>query len=527
MASNAPKSPRQKMINLMYIVLTAMLALNVSSDVLNGFTLVEDSLKRSIKNARTQNEALYGELSDYYDKNKTKAAEWYEKGTEVHTTADSLYNYIQSLKVKIVKESDGKDGDVDNIEHVDDLEASNQVMLAPGQGIKEGKKLRLFIDRYRALMLSMVTDPIKLKVITDNLSTEPSKKAKTENKNWEEAWFENMPVAAATTLLSKLQSDVLSAESEVLHTLVNNIDVGDFRVNQINAYVIPNSRFVIKGGKFSARIILAAEDSTQRPSIFVGNNLLPPARDGERGGLYEVTASAVGTHTISGYIEMLRGNGEKQKHNFTETYTVVEPMATVSATMMNVLYAAYKNEISVSVPGVPTSQVSASSTGNGTLTPKGSGLWEAFPTKVGQDFVITVTAQIEGRSQVVDTKTFKVRQLPDPTPFIEYKDENGNTRRYKGGSGFSKNALMNSDGIVAAIDDGLLNIEFEVIRFETVFFDSMGNAMLEVSNGRYFTDRQKEAFRRLNRGKRFYISRVTVRAKEGGERVISPIEVIL
>jgi gliding motility-associated protein GldM len=523
MAGNNPKSPRQKMINLMYIVLTAMLALNVSSDVLNGFTLVEESLKRSIKNARTQNDALYGELSEYYQKNETKAEEWYNKGKEVHLTADSLVNYIQDLKVRIVKVADGKDGDVDNVDHVDDLEASNQVMLAPGKGIKEGKKLRLQLDKFRTMMLSMVADSVKRKIIDDNLSTKPSARSKADNKNWEQALFENMPVAAAMTILSKLQSDILYAEGEVLHTLVNNIDVGDFRVNQINAYVIPNSRYVIRGGKYSAQIILAAEDSTQRPLIYVGNNKL----DSEKGGLYEATATSTGTHTINGYLEVLRGDNEVLRRNFTDTYTVVEPSATVSATLMNVLYAAYENPISISVPGVPTSAISATSNGNGTLTPKGNGQWVAKPSKVGQDFVINVTAQMDGRSQVVANSIFKVRQLPDPTPFIEYKDENGNTRRYKGGTGFSKAALMAADGIMAAIDDGLLNINFRVVRFETVFFDSMGNAMLELSNGSNFTERQKDQFRRLTRGKRFYISRVTAIGPDGVERLISPIEVIV
>ncbi|MCL1943596.1 MAG: gliding motility protein GldM [Candidatus Azobacteroides sp.] len=523
MAGNAPKTPRQKMINLMYIVLTAMLALNVSSDVLNGFTLVEESLKRSIKNALTQNGALYEDLSEYYQKNQTKAQEWYDKGTQIHTMTDSLYSYIQDLKVLIVKEADGANGDVNNVDHVDDLEASNQVMLAPGKGIKNGKKLRIQIDKYRNVMLSMITDSIKRKIIADNLSTEPSAKAKADNKNWEEGWFENMPVAAAMTLLSKLQSDVLYAEGEVLHTLVNNIDVGDFRVNEINAYVIPNSRNVIRGGKYSAKIILAAEDTTQRPSIYVNNVLLPH----ERGGLYEAPATTTGSHTISGYLEILRGGtDEVLRRNFTDTYNVVEPSATVSATMMNVLYAAYDNPISISVPGVPTNAVTASSNGNGTFTSKGNGQWIAKPSKVGEDFVITVTAQLEGRSQVVANSVFKVRLLPDPTPFIEYKDEGGNVKRYKGGT-FSKAALMNADGIMAAIDDGLLNIEFKVVRFETVLFDSMGNAMLELSNGSNFSDRQKDQFRRLSRGKRFYVSRVTAVGPDGRERTISPIEVIV
>ncbi|MCD7971735.1 MAG: gliding motility protein GldM [Candidatus Azobacteroides sp.] len=523
MAGNNPKSPRQKMINLMYIVLTAMLALNVSSDVLNGFSLVEESLRRSIRNAYSQNNALFDELQFHYQKNPEKTEVWYDKGKEVHSLTDSLYTYLQDLKVRIVKEADGKDGDVYNIKHVDDLEASNRVMLAAGRGIKEGKKLRMFIENYKNTIVSMIDDTVKRNVILDNLDTTPSARAKKDNKNWEEDWFENMPVAAATTLLSKLQSDILYAEGEVMHTLVNNIDVGDFRVNQLSAHVIPNSQNIIQGGKYSAQIVLSAQDSTKKPIIVVNGDPLPA----ENQGIYEVITRATGTFPVKGYIEMPHSDGSVLRREFEEYYTVVEPTATVSATLMNVLYAAYDNPIKISVPGVPTQFVSASSSGNGTLTAKGNGEWNAKPARIGEDFVITVTAQMEGRSQVVANAVFKVRQVPKPSPFIEYKDENGNTRKFEGGN-FSKASLLAADGLKAAVDDGLLNIPFQVLRFETVFFDSMGNAMIEVSEGGNFTDRQKDAMRRLTRGKRFYISRVVAKGPDGQERNdISTLEIII
>ena len=152
----------------------------------------------------------------------------------------------------------------------------------------------------------------------------------------------------------------------------------------------------------------------------------------------------------------------------------------------------------------------------------------AHPTKVGEDAVITVTANLEGRSQVMGEYAFRVRRLPDPTPFIEYTDDKGNTERYRGGTGFPKAYLMGTEGIVAAIDDGLLNIGFEVLGFETVFFDNMGNAVPEVSDGSKFSSRQRNLFRRLSRGKRFYISRVRAIGPDGVERLLpTSLEVIV
>ena len=213
------------------------------------------------------------------------------------------------------------------------------------------------------------------------------------------------------------------------------------------------------------------------------------------------------------------------RHDFSSEYTVIEPSATVSATMMNVLYAGIDNPISISVPGVANNQVTATMT-NGSLTRSGDN-WIARPSAVGKDAVVTVTANMDGRSQTVATTTFRVRKLPDPTPFIAYKDAQGNDERYKGSKPFPKTLLLQSSGLEAAIDDGLLNTKFTVISFETVFFDSMGNAIPEVSDGANFSQRQKDQFRRLSRGKRFYISRVKAKGPDGTTRDLSPMEVIV
>ena len=190
----------------MYLVFIAMMALNVSSEVLDGFELVEGSLRTSIDNTSTRNEIVTEELKAYYQTNPEKVREWYEKGTKVKKASDSLYNYVQDLKVRIAQIADGKDADVNNIDHKDDLEAASRVMLSPVSG--EGKKLRQSIEKYRTLMGEMVEDSAKTRIIEASLSTTPPHKAGINTRTWEEALFENMPVAAAVTLLTKLQSDI-------------------------------------------------------------------------------------------------------------------------------------------------------------------------------------------------------------------------------------------------------------------------------------------------------------------------------
>lgn len=512
-----PVSPRQKMINLMYVVLMAMLALNVSNEVLNGFSIVEESLNRTTENAAKENLAIYEDFDQQMQANPQKVREWYEKAQRVKLASDSLYNLAAELKQAIAYEADGSNGNPSSLVNKEDLEAANQVMLAPGRG--RGESLKQAIDIYREGILKMVTDTAQQRRIASDLTTEvPSTGL---GKNWQEYMFESMPATAAITLLSKLQSDVRNAEKEVLHTLVQNIDVKDIRVNALDAFVIPNSQTIVRGDKFSAHIVMAAVDTTQVPEIYIGNQKVDL-----EDGLYETICSRTGDFTLSGYIQTLNGNGDAIRRDFSQKYTVVDPSATVSADLMNMLYAGYSNPISISVPGVPQNKISATMT-NGTLTPTGPGKFIARPSKVGQDATITVLSTNTGRPQQMGQFTFRVRRLPDPTPYINVKDEAGNPNRFKGG-GMNKAMLMGLEDIGAAIDDGILDIGFRVLSFETVFYDNMGNAVPMIGEGDKFSARQKDTFRKLARNRRFYISNVKAIGPDGIERTLkATMEIIV
>ena len=517
--SNNPNSPRQKMINLMYLVFIAMMALNVSSEVLNGFELVEGSLRTSIDNTSARNKIVNSELESYYQSNPEKVREWYEKGRKVKEASDSLYNYVQDLKVRIVTIADGKDADVNHIRKKEDLQAASRVMLSAVSG--EGKKLRKNIESYRVMLGEMVEDSAKTRVLEASLSTTPPHNTGLNTRTWEEAMFENMPVAAAVTLLTKMQSDIRYAEGEVLSNLLSSVDVRDYRVNQMRAQVIPESQIVMRGGQYKASIVLSAVDSTKRPTVHVNGKELPY----EANGVFTTIAGNPGTYPIKGYIELPNNDGSMMRQEFESEYFVTEPSATVASMLMNVLYAGYSNKMRIAVPGVPSGNLTVSMT-NGTLTRDGE-FWMARPNTIGTDAVFTVMAKMaDGRTVEVNKTAYRVRALPDPMPFIEYKDQNGNSRKFRGGK-FLKRSLVEAEGIQAAIDDDLLNIPFDILSFELTFYDSMGNVIPEVAQGSKFSSRQKEYIRRLARGKRFYITRVLVKGPDGKERTISPIEVIV
>jgi gliding motility-associated protein GldM len=283
----------------------------------------------------------------------------------------------------------------------------------------------------------------------------------------------------------------------------------------MEAFIIPESQIVMQGTPFRADIGFLAQDSTQRPTIYIGDNKLAD----EANGKYIASTGVAGTYTVKGHVEIPNGNGNgSYSRDFSTQYYVVKPSASVAPVSMNVLYAGINNDISISVGGVPSQNVTATMT-NGTLTFKGNDIWTAKPSKVGTDAVITVTAKMsDNRSLVMANPSFRVRQLPDPTAYLTIPDANGNKSKFSGARGLSKAVLLNVDVLEAAIDDGVLFQAFTVLKFEISTANSLGISISAISDGARFSNSQKEMIRNLDRGKRVYIRGVVTRGPDGIER---------
>lgn len=520
MALSRGQLTRQKMINLMYLVFIAMLALNISTEVLDGFVLINDNLQESIEVTSERNKQIYSDIQVTYDANPGKAGTWYNEAQRVKLQTDSLFDYIQTLKTDIAKKTDGADADINDLKGKDNIDAATEVMISVG-GRGEGQKLKRRLDDYRESVITLISDESKKEIVRATLSTEPSERARKANKSWEQASFDRMPSIAALTLLTEIQVNVKQAEGEVLNNLVQNIDLKDLRVNELTAFVVPQSSMVMKGTSYKADIILAAVDTTQRPLIVVNGKELPA----EKNGFFEIGTGTPGTYPLKGFIELTGRNNEKIRRDFSTEYTVMEPMATVAPLLMDVVYAGIDNRISISVPGVATKDVQATVVDGGTLTQSGN-LWVAkpAPAKIGQKFVIAVSARINGVMQLITRSEFRIRSLPEPLPFIQYKDANGADKIFRKGN-LARSILLNTPGIKASIDDGILNIPFTVLSFTTVSVDAMNNSTSEVSDGANFSSRQIEQMRRMTRGSTFYISRIKARGPDGIDRDLYTMDV--
>ena len=342
------------MINLMYLVFIAMMAMNdTSSEVLSGFELVEKSLRESAATAADRNRKTLEELEAANRVNPTKVGEWYKKGMEVKKQSDELFEYIQQLKLRIIRQADGKDANVDQLQHKEDLDAASEIMLSPMGS--EAAKLKKRLEAYRAAMSRMVDDPEKRAMLERAIDTKVPGKSGLNLRSWETALFENMPMASAVTILTKYQNDIRYVEGEALASIARSVDVGDYRVNKIVAQVVPKSQIVMSGTPYEAAIVLSAIDSTQRPQLFIG------PRGSERevvgyDGTYTVGTGATGTFPVQGYLKV----PGKDPYYFSSEYSVSAKTATVASALMRVLYAGRvrENEIEIAVPESRLAEVS-------------------------------------------------------------------------------------------------------------------------------------------------------------------------
>lgn len=503
-AKNCPETPRQRMIGMMYLVLTAMLALNVSSEILDGFSMVDGGLRESISSSDKRNAALYDDFQFMYEKNESKVKEWLDQANVVKQKSDEFYEYIKEFKYEILKIADGKKADKNAVKIIsrENIDAAGEYALTK----RNGAILRKNMDEYREFLKQI--NPSKADMYDTMFSTGGS--------SWETRLFESMPVSATITMLTKYQADIRSAEAEAVQYLKSRTDFDDFRVNQVKAFVVPNSRYIIQGGKYSADIILAATDSTRQYEYFVNNTRIPIAGD-NKFGRYEFVASQTGTFKYSGVIRMPDNNGGTLSYPFTEEYTVGKPSATISNEDLNVVYLGIDNRFSVSVPGIAAENVHVKVDG-GTAKKVSDGNFLVRATR-DNEITIIVSALVEGREQEMGSSVFRVRYLPDPIAYLQYTDAGGVPRIIREGR-ISKRQLQSARIVASYGEDALVEAKFDVTSFLQL---SIFGA--STSNSGQLTSRHRTDIDQLEGGDIVTFKNIQAVGPDGKQRSLGVIQV--
>lgn len=504
-----PKDPRQKMINIMYLVLTAMLALNVSAEILNAFNIVNNSIITSNGSITDKNNITYAQFDNQMKTDAEKTKPFRDKAEEVKKLSAEMFVYLDTLKETIIRESGGRN-EYGDVKSKDNLDAPTRVM----ENRKQGPELEKRLTELRAKLLTFVdpkqkasfekTLPLHVEIGKSNGSEHGPK-----NKTWTQYHFNMVPTIAAVTILSKFQNDIKNSESLIIDDLLSQISKNDFKFDKIRPFVSLNSKNLMEGQTLTAQIAVGAYSSTVNPEIVVNGSSVTAS---EGLGTFTMPVSGIGEKTISGTVTLKKPSGEAETYPFSETYSVGASTTSISADKMNVLYIGLQNPISVSAGGVPSEKVTASISG-GNLSRTGTGQYMATVNAPGKATVV-VSAEIDGKVKTLGSKEFRIKYVPDPVLKV----------------GMSKGPSMKAaefkvqGGLRADLEDFVFeNVKYEIISYR-VGIEGKGKDYVEAdANSAYFPSSILGAVRSLRPGDVVYFDNVRVKGPDGKVRDMSNV----
>jgi len=401
-------SPRQKMINMMYLVLTALLALNVSREVMDAFYEVMLGQQASIETVENQNADIYSAFNSAANDNEAKAGPWRDKAYQVKGESDKLYNMIEEMKAELVLRSGGEDDEVPGKpKKMDDREVSPNYFLIE----QNGAKLKEAMAAYRDFLSMESEGNAGLQNALSHTFDLSDQTHDGANVSWEAAKFEHYPLISVMTFLTGMQSDIRTSEANVIDYLQANINARDIKVTGVKPIVIPKSTFVTQGDKYEAQVLLAAYDETQDPTFIINGQEV--AAEDIINGVANISfpATGNGTKKWNGEIRLIT-NGETKTYTIDEqSYNVAPPSVVISPTKMNVLYRGVDNPLEISVPGVDPANIIVNGPG---VKKSGSSYVADVTRNSGGKMKISVSVrEDDGTTKSMGTKEFRVKNLPD------------------------------------------------------------------------------------------------------------------
>lgn len=562
------ETPRQKMIGMMYLVLTALLALNISKEVLNGFVKVENSLRTTQGTLNAKVNETSTELETKYLQNQEKVKPFYDKAQEVNRDAQTIIAYITEMKARIMAASAGDYDDNGELnigaylgKDENGMDTVLNLALVPIKdeyqnlttfvGMAEPKQpqegdwtaltLRTKLEAFRDQLKSInVTDnqgvrrdlPDYLVAQLDEVFSFNSEIQEGEEVSWEHANFYHVPLAAVMPLMTKMTLDIQDVQEDILSWLLGSVDAKSYKFTNLMPLVVPESNYILRGDSFRADVLLAAFDGTNPPDIYVdnakwngrdssklvfsGKDALPIGSDGLGKLRISTRGMTLGEANYKGLIRFQGPDGNIQDFPYyTPKFTVAEPALVVSPTKMNVFYRGLPNPVEVSVPGVPADKIDVRISGDHKIKKEADGTFTVTPGSQGEA-QITVSAELpDGSKKTLPAKEFRVKRIPDPAPFFVGKTSSDRT--------ISKQALVGADGLGAQ----MVNFDFDVrvvVKSFSVSVSRDGTLVEKNSNSNRLTDDMKQLFNRVSRGNVVYFEDIIVGMPDGTERQVAAMK---
>jgi len=510
-----PKENRQQMINLMYLVLTALLALNVSAEILNAFSVVNKSLRTSNSALDLNNKGRFATFDDRIKKeadnkiliiNKAKAE-------QVAAMSKEMNSYVQELIDEVIKQAGDIDPQTGEMKRRDDIDVSTRYLVegSKGKGDGEGYNLKKKLADYKAKLIAQFDDPVMKKKLNETLPL--TTKAKTESGDWVRETFFQMPAIATQTLLTKLQNDIKASEGDVISALMLSTDeeiriAAPIKLDQFGAKIVAPTSYVLRGEPFKAELFLAAS-SSEAGAVKIVANGSQLAVNKEGVAVYSGGTGEVGEKTINGYVELTnKRTGKIEKYPFEPfKYTVALPFATVTPTKMNVFYIGVDNPVAVSAAGVSASNLDVSMT-NGSLTGSGG------------NYTVRVTTAGTTNVTVKDTKgrnfgafPFRIKRIPDP--IAKCANRSGGT--------VSSAEFRVQRGVIAELENFDFDAKFEVLGYNVVYAAKRQDLAIASVSGPLFNSQVQSFLSQAKPGDLVYIEEIRVKGPDGQTRKIPGI----
>jgi gliding motility-associated protein GldM len=512
------ETPRQKMIGMMYLVLTALLALNVSVEILNAFLVVNESMETTNRTFSSKTSDYYARFEDAYKNDPAKVGPYWEKAKQARKLSDELKLYLNSVKYEAIAKSEripidsAKVRPLYTIGTKDKYDETTVYFIGNSVDGSKGKagEMQNKIAKFKQELLSLVETDERANIKIGLDLEGPFYDADHKKQNWAMHNFYHTILAADVTILNKLVAEVQNAELDMVTHLKSKIGATDFKIDQVGATVVPKSQYVFMGENYEAEVFVTAMDTKQEFTANIGG-----MRTSEN-GIIKVTlpASSTGPKVVTGQVFYKSPSGEVKPYDVKFEYIVAPPSLSVSATKMNVFYIGVDNPVSISAGGVSPDQISASIT-NGTITRSGAE-WVVRPSTPGKASV-AVNAKLGDRMKSMGAVEYRVKNVPSPEAYI------ANT---KGGS-VSKDMVVASGAIIPRMPlDFEFNLNFIIMSF-TFSGNRKGDIIDKKGNGNSLTADMKEFIRTSRRGDKIILEDILAKGPDGKIRSLNPIVLTL
>ena len=538
-ATNCPETPRQRMIGMMYLVLTAMLALNVSKEILNAFVTVNDTMEKTNENFAMKMNSTYESFAKAAEQEAEKAGPAYKKAVQVRQISKELVDYVNNIKDELYAKVDGmpleevkKQGkSLEHLEAKDNYDKPYEYFIGQKEDQKAYEMSRKFAD-YKEQLIAIVGDKDFNKehaILQSGLRTDQSGKDKDGKPlSWEKFNFDGTVAAACFTLLNKNIGEIRNIEYETVNFLFGSIDAASYKFDNVSAKVIPNSRIVFSGDKYEADIIVAAYDSRQNPTVYWGSGKdtateamvsTLTAVEGENGIVHlAIPTSAVGDQKFAGLIKLRDpSSGADVFYSFKSSYSVTRPSAAVAAEKMNVFYAGIPNPVAIAAPVAPE-RLRINWGGASATSAGGGGKYEVNcpASLVGRDVTISVSAEIsQGRTQNMGSTVFRVKAVPEPNVFV-----GGNLTTGK----YPKDIILANPFVAARMgSDFNYQLNWQVLSYVvTVVRNGVEGAPITV-NGAQFNDQVRSQIQGASSNTLVEFANIKIRSIAGDRTIQRPI----